>query len=397
VLPLYEGAVKRVFVVISDAFRFEVAQELVQHTNSKSRFKASLDAMLGVLPSYTALGMAALLPHQTLAYKVANAVEVQADGHTVATLEQRSEHLKPFGGMAIKAEDLMALGKEKGRELVRDHRLVYVYHDRIDMIGDKQASETKTFEAAGQTVQELSSVLGFIINTLNGSTVLVTADHGFMYQESALDAADKSALDDKPAGTLIAKKRYLIGQDLGETPKAWSGNTSVTAGTTPEGSLDFWVPKGASRFHFAGGARFVHGSAMPQEVVVPLITVRVSDAEGAKTRSVSISLLGFTNKVVTNTQRFEFIQTDAVSERVLARSVVVSLRDGEALISDEQSLTFDSTSQLLDERKRSVYLTVQSGTHDPHKRYDLVMRDAATKVEVLRLPIKVDLAFGNDF
>jgi hypothetical protein len=30
-------------------------------------------------------------------------------------------------------------------------------------------------------------------------------------------------------------------------------------------------------------------------------------------------------------------------------------------------------------------------------RYDLVMRDAVTKVEVLRLPIKVDLAFGNDF
>lgn len=395
--PLYEGAVKRVFVVISDAFRFEVAHELVQQTNSKSRFKASLDGMLGVLPSYTALGMAALLPHQTLAYRVSNTVEVQADGHSVATLEQRSDHLNPFGGLAIKAEDLMSLGKEKGRDLVRELRLVYVYHDRIDMIGDKQASETKTFEAAAQTVQDLSSLLGFIINTLNGSTVLVTADHGFMYQESALDVADKSALDDKPAGTLIAKKRYLIGKELGATPKAWSGNTSVTAGTTAEGSLDFWVPKGSSRFHFAGGARFVHGSAMPQEVVVPLITVRVSDAEGAKTRSVSISLLGSTNKVVTNTQRFEFIQTDAVSERVLARSVVVSLRDGEALISDEQSLTFDSTSQLLDERKRSVYLTVQSGTHEPHKRYYLVMRDAATKVEVLRLPIKVDLAFGNDF
>lgn len=397
VRPLYEGSVKRVFVLISDAFRFEVAHELVQHTNSKSRFKASLDVMLGVLPSYTALGMAALLPHQTLAYKVGNSVEVLADGHAVATLEQRSEHLKPFGGMAIKAEDLMSLGREKGRELVRDYQLIYVYHDRIDMIGDKQASETKTFEAAAQTVQELSSVLGFIIHTLNGSTVLVTADHGFMYQESALDAADKSALDDKPAGTLIAKKRYLIGKNLGNTPKAWNGNTSVTAGTTPDGSLDFWVPKGASRFHFAGGARFVHGSAMPQEVVVPLITVRVSDAESAKIRSVSISLLGSTNKVVTNTQRFEFIQTDAVSERVLARSVVVSLRDGEALISDEQSITFDSMSQLLDERKRSVYLTVQSGTHDPHKRYDLVMRDATTKVEVLRLPIKVDLAFGNDF
>lgn len=400
VLPLFDGGVKRVFVLISDAFRYEVAQELVQHTNSKSRFKASLDGMLGVLPSYTALGMAALLPHKTLAYKESANLDVLADGHVVATLEQRSEHLQRFGGLAIKAEDLMGLGKEKGRELVRDQRLIYVYHDRIDMTGDKQSSETKTFEAAAQTVQELSNVLGFIIHSLNGSAVLVTADHGFMYQESALDESDKSTLDDKPAGTLKAKKRYLIGRDLGTTPKAWSGNTAVTAGTTLEGSLDFWVPKGASRFHFAGGARFVHGSAMPQEVVVPVITVRVSEAENAKTKYVSVSLLGAVNKVVTNTQRFEFIQTDAVSERVLARSVVVSLRDGsdnDKPISNVQSITFDSTSQLLDERKRSILLTVLAGAHDPHKHYDLVMRDAVSNVEVLRLPVKVDLAFGNDF
>ena len=136
---------------------------------------------------------------------------------------------------------------------------------------------------------------------------------------------------------------------------------------------------------------------MPQEVVVPLVTVRESEAEGSKTRSVSISLLGSTNKVVTNTQRFEFIQTDAVSERVLARTVVVSLRDGEKLISDQQTLTFDSNSQLLDERKRSVFLTILSGNYESHKRYDLVMRDAVTKVEVLRQPVQIDLAFGNDF
>lgn len=397
VSPLFDGTVKRVFVLISDAFRFEVAHELTQLINGRNRLKASLDAMLGVLPSYTALGMASLLPHQTLAYKEGANLDVLADGHLVATLEQRSDHLKAFGGIAVKAEDLMALGKEKGRALVRDHRLIYVYHDRIDMIGDKQASETKTFEAAAQTVQELSQVLGFIINSLNGSTVLVTADHGFMYQESALQESDKSTLDDKPDGTIVAKKRYLIGRDLGETGKAWFGNTRVTAGTTQEGSLDFWVPKGASRFHFAGGARFVHGSAMPQEVVVPVITVRVSEAEHAKTKYVGISLLGSVNKVVTSTQRFEFIQTEAVSERVLARSVLVSLRDGDKPISDEQSLTFDSSSQLLDERKRSVFLTVLAGTPDPHRRYDLIMRDAVSKVEVLRVPIKVDLAFGNDF
>jgi len=400
VLPLFDGNVKRVFVLISDAFRYEVAQELAQHINSKNRFKAKLDSMLGVLPSYTALGMAALLPHQSLAYKEGANLDVLADGHLVASLEQRSDHLKAFGGLAVKAEELMALGKEKGRELVRDQRLIYIYHDRIDMIGDKQSSETKTFEAAAQTVQELAQVLGFVINSLNGSTVLVTADHGFMYQESALDVADKASLDDKPAGTITAKKRYLLGRDLGTSAKAWSGNTSVTAGTSDDGSLDFWVPKGASRFHFAGGARFVHGSAMPQEVVVPVLTVGVSEADYTKTKQVGISLLGSVNKVVTNTQRFEFIQTDAVSERVLPRTVTVSLRDsqaGDKPISDVQAITFDSTSHMLDERKRSILLTVLAGAHDPAKRYDLVMRDAVSNIEVLRLPIKVDLAFGNDF
>jgi hypothetical protein len=126
----------------------------------------------------------------------------------------------------------------------------------------------------------------------------------------------------------------------------------------------------------------------------------VTEADHAKTKYVSISLLGAVNKVVTNTQRFEFIQTDAVSERVLPRSVVVSLRDaqdGDKPISDVQSITFDSSSQLLDERKRSIFLTVLAGAHDPHKHYDLVMRDAVSNIEVLRLPIKVDLAFGNDF
>jgi len=161
--------------------------------------------------------------------------------------------------------------------------------------------------------------------------------------------------------------------------------------------MDFWVPKGAARFHFAGGARFVHGSAMPQEIVIPVITLRESENQSAKTRAVEFSLLGSSNKVVTNKQRFEFIQTEPVSERVLARSVLVSLRDGETMISDEQSVTFDSSSGLMDERKRSVILTIKSGKYDKTKDHFLIARDTQTKVEVIRIPLKVDLAFANDF
>jgi len=398
VAPAFAAGSKRVFVIISDAFRYEAAEELARELNGKSGVKASLDAMLGVLPSYTALGMASLLPHQELAYKTNANLDVTADGMPTATLEQRSAILARFGGVAIKREELMEMGRNRGREYIQPHKLIYVYHDLIDMIGDKQASETKTFQAVTDAIRELVEVVNFIVKSLNGSTVFLAADHGFLYQESAMSEADRSKLEAEPAGAIKAKKRYLMGRGLGTSPKAWSGNTMRTAGTGPDAdSVDFWVPKGAARFHFAGGARFVHGSAMPQEIVVPVVAVKESESEKTKIKTVEVSLLGSSNKVVTNKQRFELIQTEAVSERVLPVTLAVSLRDGEVLISDEQMVSFDSPSQLLDERKKSVILTIASGSYDRNKDYFLVVRDVKTKAEAWRVAVKVDLAFSNDF
>lgn len=398
VAPAFDGGAKRVFVVISDAFRYEAAAELVAELNSKNRVKASLNAMLGVLPSYTALGMASLLPHERLAYKRNASLDVTVDGQPSSTLEQRSAILSAHGGVAIGREALMEKGKDKGREFVKPHKLVYVYHDLIDMIGDKRGSETKTFEATAQAIKEISELVGFIVNNLNGSTVLVTADHGFLYQESALEEADRSTVEEGIPGVLKPKKRYILGRGMWPMQNAWSGNTATTAGTDAgEGSVDFLVPKGAGRFHFVGGARFVHGSAMPQEIVVPVITVKETDSEKAKTKVVEVSLLGSSNKVVTNKQRFEFIQNEAVSERVLPATLLFTIRDGDKPVSNEQALTFDSGSPLLDERKKSAMLTLAGGTYDRAKDYFLVARDARTKAEALRVPLRIDLAFSNDF
>ena len=398
VAPAFDGGAKRVYVVISDAFRYEAAAELVDELNGRNRVKARLDAMLGVLPSYTALGMASLLPHKQLAYKGNASLDVTVDGQPSSTLEQRSAILAAHGGVAIGQDALMEKGKEKGREFVKPYKVVYIYHDLIDMIGDKRGSEGKTFEATAQAIKELSELVRFIVNNLNGSTVLVTADHGFMYQESALEEADRHTVQEGMPGVLKPKKRYILGRGMWPQQNAWAGNTATTAGTDAgEGSLDFLVPKGAGRFHFVGGARFVHGSAMPQEIVVPVIVVKESDTEKAKTRQVEVSLLGSSNKVVTNKQRFEFIQTEAVSERVLPVTLLMSICDGDQSISDEQTLTFDSTSPMLDERKRSMMLTLAAGSYDRAKDYFLVARDAKTKAEAWRVPLRIDLAFSNDF
>ncbi|USX11083.1 BREX-1 system phosphatase PglZ type A [Paraburkholderia fungorum] len=398
VRPEFESGAKRVFVIISDAFRYEAAEELARELNSRNRVKARLGAVLGVLPSYTTLGMASLLPHSRLAYKTNAGLDVLVDGKPSATLEQRSAVLAPHDGVAIGRDDLMEKGKERGREFVKPHRLIYIYHDRIDAIADKRVTETKAFEATAQTIKELAETVNFIVNSLNGSTVLVTADHGFLYQESALEEADRSVLDKDPDGAIKSKKRYILGRGMGCSPKAWCGSTEETAGTDPgEGSVDFWVPKAAGRFHFAGGARFVHGSAMPQEIAVPVILVKESESEKVRTKPVEVSPLGSTNRVVTNKQRFEFIQNEAISERVLPVTLIFSIRDGDTPVSDEQAITFDSASPLLDERKRSVMLTIQAGSHDRTKDYFLVARDAKTRAEAWRSPLRIDLAFSNDF
>ena len=54
---------ERIFVIVSDALRYEIAQELTEVLNTQQRASADITAIQGILPSYTEMGMAALLPH----------------------------------------------------------------------------------------------------------------------------------------------------------------------------------------------------------------------------------------------------------------------------------------------------------------------------------------------
>ena len=111
---------------------------------------------------------------------------------------------------------------------------------------------------------------------------------GFLFTETARVETDNSKLKEKPDSTILAKKRYLLGPNLTDNDAAWRGKLSVTAGA--EGDMEFWIPKGANLFHFVGGARFVHGGAMPQEIVVPVVTIkniRGKSAQSTKTKPVT--------------------------------------------------------------------------------------------------------------
>jgi uncharacterized protein (TIGR02687 family) len=398
VKPLLDHAQKkRVMVIISDAFRFEAAVELEQRVNEKRYSKATLSSQLGVVPSYTTLGMASLLPHNTLDYK-GDTDDVLVDGISSKGLSQRNKILQAHGGIAITAETLRDWSRDEGRLALKDQQLVYVYHNVVDAIGDVASTENRTFQAVRDAIDELAELVRKAQMHFNTSTVIVTADHGFLFQQSKPEAADRTNLEDKLTDVIKSKKRYVVGQNLPEPKDALYGSTKITAGTTSD--TKFWVPKGANRFHFVGGARFVHGGVMPQEIVVPVLTVKALRGENAASRTkrkVGVMSAKPSLKMVNNIQSFDFLQTDTVDNMKLPMTAVVGIYDGPKLVSSEEVITFDSTSDSMAERVKKVRLSLQGGDFNRNNDYFLIIKDKDLETEIERYKVTIDLAFTDDF
>ena len=389
---------KRIFVIISDAFRYEIAQELAGILNGEKRLKSELSSQLGVLPSYTQLGMAALLPHKTLEYQAGSGT-VLVDGQSTAGLENRNAVLEKYNALAVSSKELMNWSNQEGREKIRECEVVYIYHDTIDFICDKQGGEDKTPQVCRTALEEISDLIGRIINRLNGSQVLVTADHGFLFQQKALDKPDKTDLSIKPNGAIEAKKRYIIGENLPSNEAYWKGKVADTAGAL--GDTEFMVPKGAQRFHFVGGAKFVHGGAMLQEICVPVVHIKELQKEHVakhEQKRVGVVVVRQPIKLVNNIDKIKFIQTDAVGEGFIPRQLDVYIVDSDnRVVSSRETLNFDSSSKVMDERTREARLKLVGSVFDRHAAYTLVLEECETQTRYQHYAVTIDLAFQDDF
>ena len=400
VSPLLNATPKRrVVVIISDALRYEAAVELCDRINHKRYSEATLTSQLGVVPSYTTLGMAALLPHQRLEYKPSVSDDVFVDGLSSKGTASRNKILSAHGGLAVTAEQVKSWSRDEGREILKEQQLVYVYHNIIDDRSDKGGpSEIDTFKHVEDAIEDLTELSRKILMHFNTSTVLITADHGFLFQQNSPEAADRTAILDKPIGALKHKKRYVVGFELPDTREAWKGSTQATAGTLS--ATDFWIPKGANRFHFVGGARFVHGGAMPQEIVVPVLTVkqlRGEKAEKRTKRKVGVISTKSNLRIVSRMQKIELMQTEAVSELVVPITVTLAVYDGDEKVSGEETVTFDCATDSAAERVKSVRLSLVGTSFDRQKDYFLVIKDKDLSIEIERYKTSIDLAFADDF
>lgn len=343
----------KVCVLISDAFRYEIGEELQSLIRREDRFDAELVPALACLPSYTQLGMAALLPHQTLQVAEDGSGEVLVDGISTTGSNNRARILAqtvPVSTVVL-AKDVLSMGKDESRALIRDHDVVYAYHNLIDKTGDTRDTEERVFGAAEDTLEELLRVIKKLANA-NASNLLVTADHGFIYQNHPLQ--DSDFVSSEPEGTeiLYTDRRFVLGRGL-------RGNNSFKT-FQPEqlgltGTLEIQIPKSINRLRLKGsGSRFAHGGATLQEVVIPVISInkkRQSDVG-----RVSVELIGGGSKTITTGQLAVVLyQTEPVTEKRQPRQLRAGLYTlaGEP-ISDTHGLTFDLASENPREREVGV-------------------------------------------
>jgi hypothetical protein len=165
--------------------------------------------------------------------------------------------------------------------------------------------------------------------------------------------------------------------------------------------MEFWIPRGINRFHFQGSKQFVHGGAMLQEIVVPVIRIRHRKSKGSrsatKTKQVPVQVLGNNHKITTAKHRFQLLQMDAVSDRVKPITLKVGVYEGDDPVTNIETVTFESESSNMDDRKKWVTLVLKDQTYDRKTPYRLVLREAESGIEKAYADVIIDRVFTDDF
>jgi len=340
----YLDANKKIFVIVSDALRYEIGSELMSQIRQEDRYEAELGACLGMLPSYTQLGMAALLPHEQLS--IAQDASVKVDGISSQGSENRKKILNLHTNgrsLLLQASDVLGKNADESKKLYRDYDVIYVYQNRIDAQGDDPKTESQVFDAAESAIEEIIELLRKLTSG-NATNIVITADHGFLYQHRALEDSDFLSESDVSGNVVYKHRRFILGTGL-ESDAALMQFSSQQLGL--HGDIEVMLPLANQRRKQQGPfgkIRYAHGGASLQEIVIPIIRVnkkRVSDVE-----FVGVEILSTSGRIISTGQLVvKLYQRDPINDKlqpVTLRAGIYS-QSGD-LISEEKTINFDFSS-----------------------------------------------------
>ena len=386
----YEDKKNRAIVIISDAFRYEVANELNDKLLELGA-KSKINYMLGLVPSYTKLGMAALLPNSKIS-KIDNSDDILVDDMKTSSIQDRQDILVKECGdsLAIKYTELNSMKKAEWKSLFSGKKVVYIYHDVIDATGEK--TDEKVFNACEEAIDEIYKLIKDLHTTFSGVDLFVTADHGFLYKRGKYDNTSKA---NKTIDATKQKKRYSYSNEQSNEEGIISINLDYIFG---ENSGYVNIPKGNSVFAMQGlSTSYVHGGIMPQEILVPVIDFK-STRNIEEAGKVKISYTGLSVKITNAITLLDFTQTTPVDENNKACRYLIHFEDDKnERISNECVIIADNTSKDVKDRFYKEKFVFKNIKYDRNKDYYLVITDEETGIEESRVKFTIDIAISNNF
>lgn len=393
----------RIFVIISDALRYEVAVSLAEQLRRETQSKVKLSSCQAIFPTITKFGMAALLPHEELSVveKGSDDLSVLVDGQSTESSNRdvvlKRTHAK---SVALQYKNIIAMKRAERSALIKGMDIVYIYHDRVD-----EASHTAdrlVFQACEEAITEIKNMVRIIVNEFSGTRILITADHGFLYTHSPLTEEDK--LDKTSFNQQIVEygRRYVIMQKGSNLEymlpvKFLEGNTGFVA----------FTPRGNVRIKMSGGGlNFVHGGISLQELVVPIIDYHYlrSDTKTYQrnrdkydTKPVTISLLSASRKISNMVFSLNFYQKEVVAENRTAATYLLYFTDANGKqISDTVKIIADKTSDNSQDRIFRCTFNLKPLKYSNLDSYYLVIADESGLQMPQREEFQIDIAFAID-
>lgn len=385
---------ERTVVIISDAMRYEVGRQLFLQMQDDPKCTAKMETMLGILPSYTRLGMAALLPHSTLSMK--DDYTVLVDERSCDNLVDRQTILQMYqpDALCLQFDDIKNWKIAELREIFTGRQLLYVYHNQIDARGDKANTEDEVFVACEEAVREIMEFIHRISTSANTYHFIVTSDHGFLYKRDKITESEKiNGVSGKKA---FVNRRFIVADSavVGDGIDCLSlgkilGNEDAKVVSFPVSSHVFKVS--------GGGQNYVHGGSSPQEMLIPVLDVKMERGH-METRPVQIALVSMVQKITNLITTMDFIQSDPVSDIMKEATYrIYFLSEENEKISNENILVADSRESDPLKRISRLRFTFKNKKYDKEKKYFLVVYDETTGLEVFRHPVTMDLAFADDY
>lgn len=387
----------RVFVVISDALRYEVAAELSETLSHATKGKSTLEAVQAVFPSVTKFGMAALLPGKEMSAN--EKIDVFVDGNPTVTTPQRGKIMNTANheSVAVTYKGLLQMKKPERRDLVAGKEIIYVYHNTIDATGDKAPTETKVFEACNDTIEELTAIVKIIVNDLSGVNIFITADHGFLYTYKPLEESQKISRQTFNGDILELGRRYALVSPETTADYLLPVKMDRTIGGE---SMKGYAPQDTVRIKVQGGGEnYVHGGISLQEMVVPVIVykgMRTSYKKYVEVRNPGLSLISESRKVSNLMFSLDFLQKQPVGDKVQPCNYSLHFTNDEGVpVSDFQTVIADRTSNNASDRVFRVRFTLKQMQYNRNKIYRLVIANDTDAPE--EFEFRIDIAFADDF